>query len=68
MKVCDFCKNATKWNTNNYDLVPDRSLSQGLMIAEDGTYQIGTFDSQCDYWDVLEIAFCPMCGRKLVEE
>lgn len=66
--MCDFCKNVTKWNTDDYDLVPDRSLSQGLMMSEDGTYQIGAFDSQCDYWDVLDIAFCPMCGRKLVEE
>lgn len=66
--MCDFCKDEQRWNTDDYALVPNRSLTQGLMIAEDGIYQIGTFDSQCDYWDVLEIAFCPMCGMKLVEE
>lgn len=64
--MCEFCENATKWNTDDYDLVPDRVLSEGIMTAEDGTYQIGTFGWQHDYWDVLTIEFCPMCGRKLV--
>ena len=64
--MCEFCENATKWNTDDYDLVPDRVLSEGIMIAEDGTYQIGTFGGQYDYRDILTIEFCPMCGRKLV--
>lgn len=66
--MCEFCENATKWNTDNYELVQDRVLSEGIMIAEDGTYQIGTFGWSYDYWDILTIEFCPMCGRKLVEE
>ena len=64
--MCEFCENATKWNADDYDLVPDRVLSEGIMVAEDGTYQIGTFGWQYDYLDVLTIEFCPMCGRKLV--
>lgn len=63
--MCEFCENATKWNTDDYDKVPNRSLSEGIMTAEDGTYQIGTFSSQHDYWNVLTIKFCPMCGREL---
>lgn len=64
--MCEFCENETKWNTDDYDLVPDRVLSEGIMIAEDGTFQIGTFGQQYDYRDILTIEFCPMCGRKLV--
>lgn len=65
--MCDFCKNVTKWNTDDYALVSDRGLFNGIMMDEDGTYQIGTFNSSHDYWDVLDITFCPICGRKLVE-
>ena len=42
--MCEFCKDVMKWNTDDYSLVADRTLSEGIMIAEDGTYQIGTFD------------------------
>ena len=47
--MCEFCENATKWNTDDYDNVPNRSLSEGIMAAEDGTYQIGTFGWKYDY-------------------
>lgn len=65
--MCEFCKDVTKWNTDDYSLVSDRTLSEGVMIAEDGTYQIGTFDGRHDYWEVLTIKYCPMCGRELSE-
>lgn len=66
--MCEFCENATKWNTDDYDKVPNRSLSESIMTAEDRTYQIGTFSSQHDYWEVLTINFCPLCGRELRSE
>lgn len=43
--MCEFCENPTKWNTDDYSLVPNRNLSDGVMQAEDNTYQIGMFDS-----------------------
>lgn len=66
--MCEFCENPTKWNTDDYSLVPNRNLSDGIMQAEDNTYQIGMFDSNSDCWEVMEIDYCPICGRKLVEE
>lgn len=39
--MCEFCENPTKWNTDDYSLVPNRNLSDGVMQAEDNTYQIG---------------------------
>lgn len=66
--MCEFCKNSTKWDSDKYYLVPDRNLSDGIMQAENKIYQIGTFDSRSDFFDTLEINFCPVCGRKLVEE
>lgn len=65
--MCEFCENPTKWKTDSYSLVPNRSLSDGIMQTEDNTYQIGAFDSQSDFWDTLDINYCPICGRKLVE-
>ena len=64
--MCEFCKNPTKWNTDDYSLVSNRNLSDGIMQAEDNTYQIGTFDSHSDYWETMTINYCPICGRKLV--
>lgn len=66
--MCEFCEKPTKWKTDDYSLVPNRSLSDGIMQAEDNMYQIGTFDSQSDFWDILDINYCPICGRKLVKE
>lgn len=66
--MCEFCENPTKWNTDDYSLVPNRNLSDGVMQTEDNTYQIGTFDSYSDFWEVMDIDYCPICGRKLVEE
>lgn len=43
--MCEFCENPTKWNTDDYSLVPNRNLSDGIMQAEDNTYQIGVFNS-----------------------
>ena len=36
--MCEFCENPTKWNTDDYSLVPNRNLSDGIMQAEDNTY------------------------------
>lgn len=55
--MCEFCENPTKWNTDDYSLVPNRNLSDGIMQAEDNTYQIGMFDSNSDCWEVMEINF-----------
>lgn len=66
--MCEFCENPTKWNTDDHSLVPNRNLSDGVMQAEDNTYQIGTFDSQSDFWDTFDINYCPMCGKKLRED
>lgn len=66
--MCEFCENPTKWNTDDYSLVPNRNLSDGIMQAEDNTYQIGVFNSYFDFWEVMDIDHCPICGRKLVEE
>ena len=66
--MCEFCKNPTKWNTDDYSLVPNRNLSDGIMQAEDNTYQIGMFNSYFDFWEVMDIDYCPICGRKLVKE
>lgn len=66
--MCEFCENPTKWNTDDFRLVPNRNLSDGIMQAEDNTYQIGTFDSQSDFWDTCDINYCPMCGKKLRED
>ena len=65
--MCEFCENPTKWNTDDYSLVSNRNLSGGIMQAEDSTYQIGAFDSYSDFWEVMDIDYCPICGRKLVE-
>lgn len=64
--MCEFCENPTKWNTDDYSLVPNRNLSDGIMQAEDNTYQIGVFNSYFDFWEVMDIDYCPICGRKLV--
>lgn len=66
--MCEFCENPTKWNTDDYSLVSNRNLSDGVMQAEDNTYQIGTFDSNSDFWEVMAIKCCPICGRKLCDE
>lgn len=66
--VCEFYENPTKWNTDDYSLVPNRNLSDGIMQAEDNTYQIGTFDSLSGFWDTFDINYCPMCGKKLRED
>lgn len=66
--MCEFCENPTKWNTDDYSLVSNRNLSDGVMQAEDNTYQIGMFDSNSDYWEVMTINRCPICGRKLCDE
>lgn len=55
--MCEFCENPTKWNIDDYSLVPNRNLSDGIMQAEDNTYQIGMFDSNSDCWEVMEINF-----------
>lgn len=65
--MCEFCENPTKWNTDDYSLVPNRNLSDGVMQAEDNTYQIGVFNSYFDFWEVMDIDCCPICGRKLVK-
>ena len=46
--MCEFCENPTKWNTDDYSLVSNRNLSDGIIQAEDNTYQIGMFDSNSD--------------------
>ena len=66
--MCEFCENPTKWNTDDYSLVPNRNLSDGIMQAEDNTYQIGAFDSYSDFWEVMDIDYCPICGRKPCDE
>lgn len=66
--MCEFCENPTKWNTDDYSLVPNRNLSDGIMQAEDNTYQIGVFNSYYDFWEVMDIDYCPICGRKLCDE
>ena len=66
--MCEFCENPTKWNTDDYSLVPNRNLSDGIMQAEDNTYQIGVFNSYFDFWEVMDIDYCPICGRKLCDE
>ena len=66
--MCEFCKNPTKWNTDDYSLVPNRNLSDGIMQAEDNTYQIGVFNSYFDFWEVMDIDYCPICGKKLCDE
>ena len=53
--MCEFCENPTKWNTDDYSLVPNRNLSDGIMQAEDNTYQIGVFNSYFDFWEVMDI-------------
>ena len=50
--MCEFCENPTKWNTDDYSLVPNRNLSDGIMQAEDNTYQIGVFNSYFDFFSV----------------
>ena len=66
--MCEFCENPTKWNTDDYSLVPNRNLSDGIMQAEDNTHQIGVFNSYSDFWEVMDIDYCPICGRKLGDE
>ena len=66
--MCEFCENPTKWNTDDYSLVPNRNLSDGIMQAEDNTYQIGVFNSYFDFWEVMDIDYCPICGKKLCDE
>lgn len=66
--MCEFCENPTKWNTDDYSLVSNRNLSDGVMQAEDSIYQIGVFDSNSDCWEVMAINYCPICGRKLAKE
>lgn len=65
--MCEFCNNIEEWNMDDYSLFFQRGLCDGVMREkQQNVYQIGTFDSPHDYWDVLDINFCPMCGRKLV--
>ena len=66
--MCEFCENPTKWNTDDYSLVPNRNLSDGIMQAEDNTYQIGVFNIYFDFCEVMDIDYCPICGKKLRED
>lgn len=37
--MCEFCENPTKWNTDDYSLVPNRNLSDGIMQAEESWWK-----------------------------
>ena len=65
--MCEFCENVIEWDADEYDLVQNKLLSEGMLREKTtGTYQVGTFNSYYDFWETMEINYCPMCGRKLV--
>lgn len=64
--MCEFCKNIA---TTNSEYFKERIEGGDFIFQSEGEFRIliDTGDSGC--LGVLNnIRFCPMCGRKLVEE
>ena len=60
--MCKFCtdKRVTK--------ITDSEGLYKLILEEDRAYIMKDFDEQEDCESYFEFKYCPMCGRKLLEE
>lgn len=64
MSMCDFCDGKAKRIENGYTYGNAR-----IEKSSDGIYSLHFDNSGDEYGDgQFEINYCPMCGRKLVEE
>lgn len=63
--MCDFCENIKECETISGE---GYSFFGLLHDSETNKYYITVDDWWRDYCKELEVAYCPMCGRKLSEE
>lgn len=63
--MCDFCENIEEYSSKAPHLDIDGEL---LYNSKTNKYYIVLNDVWNDYFYEKEIAYCPLCGRKLSEE